>query len=69
MLDRFDANQNLPSELPTRSLRVHCRSCDSVFALFDLRWDHRRGLWVCAYWPDCDGAGYGCDLHDGEAVQ
>jgi hypothetical protein len=32
-----------------------------------MRWDRRRGLWVCAHCPDCEGAGFHCDLHDAHA--
>jgi hypothetical protein len=64
MTTRLDPDQNRPESLPTTAAQVKCMRCGRVFDVIALRWDHRRGLWVCAYWPDCEGAGFHCDLHD-----
>lgn len=64
MESRLDPDQNRPEGLPTRAAQVQCLRCGRDFEVGAMRWDHRRGLWVCARWPECEGAGFHCDLHD-----
>lgn len=65
MTNRLDPEHNRPTTLPTTASHIHCQRCGRNFAIGAMRWDHRRGLWVCAHWPECEGAGFHCDLHDG----
>lgn len=67
MESRLDPDRNQPTSIPTTATRVRCQRCGRDFEVSAMRWDHRRGLWVCAHWPECEGSGFHCDLQDAPA--
>jgi hypothetical protein len=62
--DNSEPDYNDPFRPPAPPRVVHCIHCGNGYSSARITWDSKRGLWSCPI-ADCDGAGYGFDIHDG----
>lgn len=51
-----------PFAPPDAPREVTCIHCERSYNSDELVWDRHTGMWWCPF-LDCDGAGYGCDVH------
>lgn len=58
----MDLNDPFAPDLKSEKI-VMCIHCDQEYKEKEIKWDEKSELWVCKYWPTCDGAGLGFDIH------
>jgi hypothetical protein len=48
---------------PRSTEPVGCLHCGQIYPENEVKWETKGdGLWVCKYWPECQGAGVGFDI-------
>lgn len=47
---------------PDSKSMVYCIHCDKSYSENEIKWSPQRRLWVCKFYPNCDGAGLGWDI-------